>query len=282
MPYKNKIEKALEKIIFSNGKSKLQEAMAYSTLGGGKRVRGQLYLIHLDSFARIEDVDCEYGAVLEMIHAYSLIHDDLPAMDNDSLRRGKPTNHLVYGEDLAILAGDGLLNLAYQWLFKMARQDLVFLTMGERLAEAAGDGGMIYGQMLDLSYEGKKIDDQLLLEMLKNKTGRLISHPMEAAALRAGLGEGETQAWKNLGLDLGLAFQIKDDLLDVDSTAQVLGKTPGKDEMSEKNSYVQVHGYERASQDYEDLSNRILKGLTMLSNDARLYQYYRGLLERSY
>ncbi len=282
MPYKNKIEKALEKIIFSNAKTRLQEAMAYSTLGGGKRVRGQLYLIHLANFASVNEADYDYSALIEMIHAYSLIHDDLPAMDNDSLRRGKPTNHLVYGEDLAILAGDGLLNLAYHWLFKMANEDQVFITMGEKLAEAAGDGGMVYGQMLDLSYEGKRMDDQLLLEMLKNKTGKLISHPIEAAAIRAGLAEEEVELWKNLGLKLGLAFQIKDDLLDVDSSAQVLGKTPGKDEISEKNSYVQVYGYDKASQDYENLKKTILEDLARLSQDFELYEYYKGLLERKY
>ncbi|NLY72323.1 MAG: polyprenyl synthetase family protein [Tissierellia bacterium] len=282
MPYKNKIEKALEKIIFSNAKTRLQEAMAYSTLGGGKRVRGQLYLIHLANFASVNEADYDYSALIEMIHAYSLIHDDLPAMDNDSLRRGKPTNHLVYGEDLAILAGDGLLNLTYHWLFKMAKEDQVFITMGEKLAEAAGDGGMVYGQLLDLSYEGKRMDDQLLLEMLKNKTGKLISHPIEAAAIRAGLAEEEVEIWKNLGLKLGLAFQIKDDLLDVDSSAQVLGKTPGKDEISEKNSYVQVYGYDKASQDYENLKKTILEDLARLSQDFELYEYYKGLLERKY
>lgn len=282
MPYKNKIEKSLEKILFSNKNSRLQEAMAYSSMGGGKRVRGQLYLYHLASFHKLEEKDYDYGALIEMIHAYSLVHDDLPAMDNDDLRRGKPTNHLVYGEALAILAGDGLLNLAYQWLFQMAQEDEVFLAMATKLAQAAGDKGMIYGQMLDLDYEGKAMDEDLLIEMLRNKTGKLISHPLEAAAIKAGLEEDEIKAWRDLGLDLGLAFQIKDDLLDVDSTAEVLGKTPGKDEKSQKNSYVQVHGYDKAQEDYKLLEERILEELRSLSQDKVLIDYYVELLERKY
>ncbi len=282
MPYKNKIDSSLEKIIFRAKDSRLQEAMAYSALSGGKRVRGQLYLRQLESFGSLGELDYDYSAIIEMIHCYSLIHDDLPAMDDDVLRRGKPTNHMVYGEALAILAGDGLLNLAYEWSFELAKKDQVYLELARKLAKAAGDQGMIFGQMLDLSYEGKSMDKDLVLQMLSNKTGKLLAHPLEAAAIKGGLDEARVGAWKELGLELGLAFQIKDDLLDMDSTSEILGKTPGKDEKSMKNSYVQLLGYDRAQEDYDLLKTSILNRLKHLSQDPVLTDYYKGLLERSY
>lgn len=282
MPYKNKIEKSIEKYIFRDKNSRLQEAMAYSALGGGKRVRAQLYLRHLESFKGLEEADYDYSGLLEMVHSYSLVHDDLPAMDDDVLRRGKATNHLVYGEALAILAGDGLLNLAYEGVMSLAEENPIFLKLGRALAQAAGDSGMIYGQMLDLSFEGRKMEKEQVLEMLSNKTGKLIAHPIEAAALRAGFLGKKVEAWKEIGMKLGLAFQIKDDLLDRDSTPEVLGKTVGKDKRSEKNSYVELVGYDRALKDYHHLEEEILRELKALGGDDKLYSYYQELLERNY
>ncbi len=282
MPYTKKIEQSLAELLFREKNSKLQKAMGYSLLAGGKRVRPLLYLHHLSAFRTPIEEDYRFGAAIEMIHCYSLIHDDLPAMDNDNLRRGKPTNHIAYGEALAILAGDGLLNLAYEICFELAIEDSSFLTMGQALARAAGDKGMIYGQMLDLSYEGLPMDKALLTEMLLNKTGKLISLPIEAAALRAKCCEEEINSWRKIGMDLGLAFQIKDDLLDVDSTATILGKTPGKDEKNKKNSYVQVYGYKKALEDYHKLQGSILEKIAHLSSKESLVEFYKTLLERKY
>ncbi|HZK10250.1 MAG TPA: polyprenyl synthetase family protein [Clostridia bacterium] len=282
MAYTKKIEKSLSNLLFRDKNSKLQEAMAYSLLGGGKRVRGQLYLYHLRAFKAPLEEDYSFSAAIEMIHAYSLIHDDLPAMDNDTLRRGKPTNHIAYGEALAILAGDGLLNLAYEICFDLALKDPDFLLLAQKLARAAGDQGMIYGQMLDLSYQGRTMEEELIKEMLLNKTGKLIALPIEAAALRAKRGQEEVNRWKKLGMKLGLAFQIKDDLLDVDSTAAILGKTPGKDQIDKKNSYVQFHGYDKAQADYKKLQVEILEELALLSSEEKLLGFYHTLLERKY
>lgn len=282
MAYTKKIEKSLSNLLFRDKNSKLQEAMAYSLLGGGKRVRGQLYLYHLRAFKAPLEEDYSFSAAIEMIHAYSLIHDDLPAMDNDTLRRGKPTNHIAYGEALVILAGDGLLNLAYEICFDLALKDPDFLLLAQKLARAAGDQGMIYGQMLDLSYQGRTMEEELIKEMLLNKTGKLIALPIEAAALRAKRGQEEVNRWKKLGMKLGLAFQIKDDLLDVDSTAAILGKTPGKDQIDKKNSYVQFHGYDKAQADYKKLQVEILEELALLSSEEKLLGFYHTLLERKY
>lgn len=282
MAYTKKIEESLSDLLFRNERSKLQESMAYSLLGGGKRVRGQLYLYHLKAFKTPLEEDYSFSAAIEMIHAYSLIHDDLPAMDNDNLRRGKPTNHIVYGQALAILAGDGLLNLAYEICFDLALDNPDFLLLGHMLAKAAGDQGMIYGQMLDLSYQGRTMEEELIKKMLLNKTGKLIALPIEAAALRAKREQEEVHRWKRLGMNLGLAFQIKDDLLDVDSTAAILGKTPGKDEINKKNSYVQFHGYEKAQADYNKLQIKILDELAILSSEEELFAFYHTLLERKY
>lgn len=282
MAYTKKIEKSLSNLLFRDKNSKLQEAMAYSLLGGGKRVRGQLYLYHLRAFKAPLEEDYSFSAAIEMIHAYSLIHDDLPAMDNDTLRRGKPTNHIAYGEALAILAGDGLLNLAYEICFDLALKDPDFLLLAQKLARAAGNQGMIYGQMLDLSYQGRTMEEELIKEMLLNKTGKLIALPIEAAALRAKRGQEEVNRWKKLGMKLGLAFQIKDDLLDVDSTAAILGKTPGKDQIDKKNSYVQFHGYDKAQADYKKLQVEILEELALLSSEEKLLGFYHTLLERKY
>lgn len=282
MPYMKTIEESLRALLYKELDSLLQEAMGYSLLGGGKRVRALLYLHHLQVFMPPTSDDVAFSAAIEMIHCYSLIHDDLPAMDNDSLRRGKPTNHVAYGEALAILAGDGLLNLAYEVCFDLAQRDPVFIQLGQALARAAGDKGMIYGQMLDLSYEGRRMDEKLLRTMLLNKTGKLIALPLEAAALRAQRSDEEVASWKALGMDLGLAFQIKDDLLDVDSSVDILGKTPGKDEKSQKNSYVRVHSYQKAQEDYIRLQELIMKKLAQLSSEESLKQFYRTLLERKY
>lgn len=282
MPYTKKIEQSLKELIYREKNSKLQEAMAYSLLGGGKRVRALLYIHHLSTFTEPTQEDYAFSAAIEMIHCYSLIHDDLPAMDNDTLRRGKPTNHIAYGEALAILAGDGLLNLAYEICFNLALKNPEFLLMGLKLAKAAGDQGMIYGQMLDLSYEGLPMAEELLTQMLLNKTGKLISLPIEAAALRAGRSKEEMIRWKKIGMDLGLAFQIKDDLLDIDSTAVVLGKTPGKDAKNKKNSYAQVYGYKKAKEDYDYLHRTILEELALLSSEEPLFDFYKTLLERKY
>ncbi len=277
-----RIEETLEKLLGEKVSGELYDAMAYSLLSGGKRVRPLLYLLHLSEFQQPTEEDFAFAATIEMIHCYSLIHDDLPAMDDDDLRRGKPTNHKVYGEAMAILAGDALLNLAYEICFDLAEKDPVFIQLGKALSEAAGGSGMIYGQVLDMLYEGKKMTESQLYSMLRGKTGGLIALPILAAAIRSNRPDKSLEFWTKMGYELGLAFQVKDDLLDRDSTAEVLGKTPGKDAKAQKNSFVEFYGYESAQEQYQHMVQGIFSQLDMLSKDKTIEEFYKALLERKY
>ena len=222
------IEKTIDTLLpLPAGKSsRLFEAMRYATLGGGKRLRGYLVL----STAQLFDVPMEralrVAASVEMLHAYSLVHDDLPAMDNDEYRRGKKTTWVAYGEDMAILAGDGLLNYAFETALKaFGKADpLKVAECLKILAGKAGIYGMIGGQVVDVESEEKKIDMETLLFIHRNKTSALIQSSMMIGAVLAGASEDEVAKIEKIGEDIGLAFQIQDDILDVTSSLEVLGK----------------------------------------------------------
>ena len=209
----------------------LKKAMLYSLEAGGKRLRPVLLLAAYGLLHEDMTPVLPYACALEMIHTYSLIHDDLPAMDNDDLRRGKPTNHKMFGEAVAILAGDGLLNAAYELMLRTASQEssLSGLRAAEVIARRAGVTGMIAGQTLDVTLEGTEPTMEKVAYIHAHKTADLLTAPMEAGLLLAGASEGQLAAGRAYGYHLGLAFQMVDDLLDLEGDPALLGKNVGMD-----------------------------------------------------
>ncbi|MDF2989034.1 MAG: geranylgeranyl pyrophosphate synthase [Eubacterium sp.] len=228
----------------------LKEAMYYSLMAGGKRLRPVLALATAEMLGKEPREVVAFACAIEMIHTYSLIHDDLPAMDNDDYRRGKLTNHKVYGEAMAILAGDSLLNLAYETMIKdaLSGNSMAKLKAMEVIAQYAGVLGMIGGQVIDLMGEGRKVDADELTAMHRLKTGALIKAPVEAAAIICHAEEAQFAALSNYAANLGLAFQIKDDILDVEGNMEEMGKKPGSDALSDKSTYVTLYGLDKSKQ----------------------------------
>lgn len=234
-----KIEQQLsEQILSIDAPVSLKEAMNYSLSAGGKRVRPLFLLAVLDLLKVNHSEAWTVGASIEMIHTYSLIHDDLPSMDNDDFRRGKLTNHKVYGEAIAILAGDGLLTYSFGVLARLTEVTAESkLELIDLLSKAAGAEGMVGGQVLDIESERKKVTVEELESIHINKTGALLSFSIEAGAILAEADDKTRKALSDFGFHIGLAFQIQDDILDIEGTTEELGKTAGKDVASEKNTY---------------------------------------------
>ncbi len=266
------IEDSLEKSIKIENPyyNSLKEAMQYSLMAGGKRLRPVLALAVAEMLGNdIKDVLAFAGSI-EMIHTYSLIHDDLPAMDNDDFRRGKLTNHKVYGEAMAILAGDALLNLAYENMIEDAiksKNDRKLEAMG-LVAKYAGALGMIGGQVIDLNSEGKSIAEDKLKTMHRLKTGALIKAPVESAAVICGVNDNELKVLSLFAANLGLAFQIKDDILDVEGNMENMGKKPGSDALSEKTTYVTMYGLEQSKKLLEKVTNEGVAYLELFGSKA--------------
>lgn len=229
--------------------AKLSEAMRYSALAGGKRIRPVLCLLVAEAAGLRSEAALRAGCAYELIHTYSLIHDDLPAMDNDDFRRGRPTNHKVYGEATAILAGDGLLTMAFAWLAGLAdcgvAADKVVKIIA-LAAEAAGHGGMVGGQMLDIAWEKQKAELPVLESIHRQKTGALIRAPILTGAILAGVPADHCELLDRYAGRIGLLFQIVDDILDVVGDAQSLGKTTGRDAILEKSTYPSLLGLDGA------------------------------------
>ena len=227
--------------------SSLRETVLYSIHAGGKRIRPYLLLEVLDSLqVPITQEYAQVAAALEMIHTGSLIHDDLPAMDNDDFRRGRLTNHKVYGEALAILAGDALFLDPYALI---AQADLPSQTKVDLIANlslASGSMGMVAGQVLDMEGEGKHLNLEELQTIHANKTGKLLAFPFQAAGIIAGLDENHQKQLKTVGELIGLAFQVRDDVLDVTASFEEIGKTPLKDLQAEKSTYPALLGLDQA------------------------------------
>lgn len=251
-------------------------AMNYSLLGGGKRLRPLLMFETYRLFGGEDDVIEPFMAAIEMIHTYSLVHDDLPCMDDDEYRRGRKTTHTVYGEAMAVLAGDGLLNFAFETACKAF--DKLNVLDGEVSAKRIGNAlqilagksgiyGMIGGQCADIEAEGtdpEKITEERMLYIHSHKTSALIQNAMMVGAVLAGAGELELAKIERAGYNIGIAFQIQDDILDVIGTQEELGKPIGSDERNEKPTYVTIHGLNKAKADVGALSEEavnLLKGL---------------------
>lgn len=226
--------------------SKVKDAMKYSLLAGGKRIRPLLMLRIIQSYGLNHRDYLDAACAIEMIHTYSLIHDDLPGMDNDDLRRGKPTCHKEFDEATAILAGDGLLNEAINVILKAEYSNELKIGLLSILYQASGVNGMILGQALDIEFENKKANRKELDLIHHHKTGDLISASMQMGALIANVDDLET--FKEIGYKIGLAFQIQDDILDVVGNSKVLGKNVGSDIENNKSTYVTLMGVEKSQE----------------------------------
>ena len=282
---RNEVDAALERYLPSAPACppRVGEAMRYSIFAGGKRLRPILALASAEPVARGHGLGAEQGrglalpaaCALELIHTYSLVHDDLPAMDNDSLRRGRPTSHIVFGEGQAILAGDALLTEAFAL---MAREPDAVALDGRKLqairivAEAAGPCGMVGGQAIDLEAagSGSAFDAEGLRAMHARKTGALIRAAAAAGAVMAGAADGEREAIERYAAELGLAFQIVDDILDVEGASHELGKTAGKDAAAGKPTYPALYGLDVSRQMAADCVERAIAALDLRGAGADL------------
>ncbi len=243
------------------------EAMNYSVLAGGKRLRPILMLETYRMFGGRSKVIEPFMAAMEMIHTYSLVHDDLPAMDNDEFRRGKKTTHAKYGEAMGILAGDGLLNYAFETATKAFEIEPENSNIGRALrvlASKAGIHGMLGGQCVDVESEGKEVTEEVLQFIDKLKTAALLESSMMIGAILAGATKNEQKIVEQAARELGLAFQIQDDILDVTSSTEVLGKPVGSDEKNHKTTYVTLKGLEASAKEVEERSKHSVELLSSL------------------
>ena len=239
----------------------LQEAMEYSLLSGGKRLRPVLVLETCRMCGGNLQAALPFACAVEMIHTYSLIHDDLPAMDNDELRRGRPTNHMVYGEATAILAGDGLLTAAFEQLTQAQLPAERIVAAVACLSRAAGPAGMVGGQALDMAGEGRALTRDELEQLQSLKTGALISAAAQLGCIAAGGDEAQMEKVGRYAQALGRAFQIRDDVLDVTGSDQELGKPVGSDRANEKSTFVTALGLQGCEERIEDLTRTAIDGL---------------------
>jgi geranylgeranyl diphosphate synthase type II len=242
------VNQALTETLNGNGAdhSRLAESMRYSTLKGGKRFRPALVLLSCEACGGRREDALPAAVAIELIHAFSMIHDDLPGMDDDDYRRGQPTNHKVYGEGMAILAGDALVMLAFQTLADRLDDARKACRVISELSDAAGWGGMIAGQADDIDGAGQEADEEQVRRIHRLKTARLISAATRSGAIVSDADDAMIEAMSTYGERLGLAFQIVDDLLDVVGVEETVGKTLRKDEKSRKITYPGVVGVERA------------------------------------
>ena len=258
----------------------IMEAMNYSILAGGKRLRPMLMSETYRLFGGKSKVIEPFMAAMEMIHTYSLVHDDLPAMDNDEYRRGKKTTHAVYGEAMGILAGDALLNYAFETAAKAFDMEPDNRNIGKAiqiLATKAGIYGMVGGQVVDVQSEDSgDITKEKLDFIYRLKTGALIESSMLIGAVLAGATKNEQNTIGKAAMEVGLAFQIQDDILDVTSTLEVLGKPIGSDEKNNKVTYVTFEGLDKASKDVETISKEAEKLLDSFEGDK---EFLKGLFE---
>ncbi|MFQ6038055.1 MAG: polyprenyl synthetase family protein [Candidatus Aminicenantales bacterium] len=257
------VEEALDRIL-PRGESSLEKAMRYAVLSGGKRFRPLLALFSAESFGLAQERVLPFACALELIHNYSLIHDDLPVIDDDDYRRGQPSCHKAYGEAIALLAGDGLLTLAFEvmagapWDRDQAERKVRLIT---EMARSAGIGGMVHGQALDITLPADALSEDALLEMMEKKTGALILASVRVGPILAGASPSIFEAFSEFGRNIGVAFQIRDDLLDASEEAPPSGAV--------RPSAVGLWGREKARQRLEELIRRGVRALDSLSQPTQ-------------
>ncbi|WP_416176302.1 polyprenyl synthetase family protein [Clostridium sp.] len=259
---------------------KIYEAMQYSLDAGGKRVRPIMflltYMLYKDNYKDVLDIACS----IEMIHTYSLIHDDLPAMDNDDLRRGKPTNHKMFGEAIAVLAGDGLLNEGMNIMFKhcLKNNDKNKIRACKIIAESSGVEGMVGGQTVDILSENTNIPIDQLYYMHSKKTGALINASIISAAVYAGAKQDELELLKYYGKKIGLAFQIKDDILDITGDTKKLGKKVKRDIDKNKTNFITTYGLNKCIEMCNSITSECIDVLRKLKRNTKDLEYITLLL----
>ena len=282
--YRSAAEQALVPMLLSLGDipDRLKQAMVYSLEAGGKRIRPVLLLAACDMAGGDTEIALPFACALEMIHTYSLIHDDLPAMDNDDLRRGKPTNHIVFGENMAVLAGDGLLNAAAELMMGSAVRmgDLRGMRAAEIVMRHAGVTGMIAGQSEDVCSEGSEPREDTLTYIHAHKTSDLLEAAVEAGLVLAGANDEQIGFGREYAYHIGMAFQKTDDLLDVTGDAAVMGKNTHKDE--NKMTWVALKGIEGTRKDAEREIMLAMDALKKLQWDSGFFaEFANGILKRN-
>ncbi|MBQ9402513.1 MAG: polyprenyl synthetase family protein [Clostridia bacterium] len=283
--YRRTAEQALTPMLQSLGAipERLLEAMRYSLEAGGKRLRPVMLLAACDMAGGDMEIALPFACAMEMIHTYSLIHDDLPAMDNDDLRRGKPTNHKVFGEGMAVLAGDGLLNAAAELMARAALQfnDNRGIRALEIIMRHAGVTGMIAGQAADLDSEGEAPREEMLTYIHSHKTADLLEAPMEAGLVLAGADEKACRLGRDYGYHLGLAFQMTDDLLDVTGDTALLGKKTGADAEQNKMTWVALRSVEGTQKDAEEQAELAIRAVDRMPWEHAFFtELARGTVSR--
>ncbi len=283
---KKEVDEYIERYLPQDGEgpSILREAMRYSLLAGGKRLRPILVLTTYEIFGKNDKEEIMPVAVAqEYIHTFTLIHDDLPALDNDDLRRGKPTNHKVYGEAMAILAGDALFIESFNLLLKSTLPPDKLVSIMEIISREIGINGVIGGQVMDIESEKKRqCNPEIVHYIHERKTASFIRACIEIGAIAAGCDNKTFERLSRAGGLMGLAFQITDDILDETSTPEELGKTPGKDRTSGKCTWVKVYGLEKAQEEARKLIDEAVSILDSIKNSDILKEIAQFIVKRSY
>ncbi|CYV36579.1 polyprenyl synthetase family protein [Streptococcus suis] len=264
-----RLEEAMADFYQPQVAERLNQSVLYSLQAGGKRIRPLLLLTILESFGmELKQAHYQVAACVELIHTGSLIHDDLPAMDNDDYRRGRLTNHKVYDEATAILAGDSLFLDPFGFLAQVDLPAETILALVRELAQASGTFGMVAGQVLDMAGEGQNLTLEQLQAIHANKTGKLLTFPFVAAGLIAGQSDVVINHLRQAGQLIGLAFQVRDDILDVTATFEEIGKTPQKDVLAEKSTYPALMGLEASKVFLEDSLNQAINELDQVAKQV--------------
>lgn len=275
-----RIESVLEDRLSTITDSRVKEAMSYSLMAGGKRIRPNLLYEVVKGYGLDESIADDFACAIEMIHTYSLIHDDLPAMDNDDLRRGRPTCHKQFDEATAILAGDGLLTEAFSVASKAPITSDKVVRAIQVLSNMAGASGMVYGQVLDMNEDENSTWDDIQ-KVHNYKTGCLLSAPLMIGTILAGKDERTIEKWHKIGINMGLAFQIQDDILDVELSQEEFGKS-NSDDRNDKKTSVTILGKEKSYSLMNELYESVISDIMMLDdfNSTSLVELIKGIETR--